>query len=830
MPIPCPPRARFAARVFPLFALCIPLAASVAPAQCPDAHWLPGNALPGVTGTVSATGWWDPDGPGPTPAYPVVAGDFTISHTQSDIGGTVFLRNLAAWNPASSGGGGRWIPLLPTGLDVSTPVSGGINAFATLPNGDLVAAGTITNIGGTAVTNIARWNGTAWSPMGSGLNGQVTALAVLNNGDLVAGGSFSASGATNVGKVARWNGTAWSAFAATGPASVNAMCVTGDGTLVVAGPFANPNSNVNYWSGTAWAPLPNNQSFFNITCMAAVPGTSSQFVMGGAFFDILGTTPFNLIVKWTGGGWAGLGGGLGHNTGSEIINSIAVRPNGEVIAGGQFTMSRAFGTTPVNNAVQYIASWNGVEWSAMNGGANSFVNSLRTLPDGRVLAGGNASGFGGQGSNGVALWDGAWSALGNGFGGVRAMIELPDVPGQPTGQVLMGGADPVAGGITVNRIARFDGTRFNALGTGANLTINAVARLNNGNIVAGGDFTQIGPAAVGRIAQFNGTTWIPIGGSGLNGGGLHINALCVSSTGGLIAAGLFPQVSGVNANNVARWDGNAWLPMGTGANSEVYSAIALPNGDVVIGGAFNGVNGVPAPGVARWNGITQTWSAMGNGPGGFAYGLARCANGDILACGDFSVAVPAFRRYRVARWNGSTWTPLGSESAQGVAVAYAVIERPDGSIVVGGNFLNSNTGAGGTPVSTPNIARWDGNTWSGLERGVAGHVRVLMNHSNGELWAGGLMSYANRIPNLGWARFSACSASTCGADLDDGTGSGNPDGAVTIDDLIFMLIAFENGDLQGDVDDDGDPAQGHPDGAVTIEDLIYMLNHFETGC
>lgn len=47
------------------------------------------------------------------------------------------------------------------------------------------------------------------------------------------------------------------------------------------------------------------------------------------------------------------------------------------------------------------------------------------------------------------------------------------------------------------------------------------------------------------------------------------------------------------------------------------------------------------------------------------------------------------------------------------------------------------------------------------------------------------------------------------------------DGAVTIDDLIGVLVAFEA----------GDPALDYTgDQAVTIEDLLLFLGHFESGC
>lgn len=69
---------------------------------------------------------------------------------------------------------------------------------------------------------------------------------------------------------------------------------------------------------------------------------------------------------------------------------------------------------------------------------------------------------------------------------------------------------------------------------------------------------------------------------------------------------------------------------------------------------------------------------------------------------------------------------------------------------------------------------------------------------------------------------------TCAADFDDGSGLGVPDGGVTIDDLLFYLNAFSEGDLIADID--GADANGIPDEAVTIDDLLSFLGHFEGGC
>ena len=78
---------------------------------------------------------------------------------------------------------------------------------------------------------------------------------------------------------------------------------------------------------------------------------------------------------------------------------------------------------------------------------------------------------------------------------------------------------------------------------------------------------------------------------------------------------------------------------------------------------------------------------------------------------------------------------------------------------------------------------------------------------------------------------SGTTTPVCPADLDDdgqpSTGL-NPDGAVTIEDLIAFLVLFEDGDVGGDLDD-GTQTGAH-DGAVTIDDLIFFLIRFENGC
>ena len=74
----------------------------------------------------------------------------------------------------------------------------------------------------------------------------------------------------------------------------------------------------------------------------------------------------------------------------------------------------------------------------------------------------------------------------------------------------------------------------------------------------------------------------------------------------------------------------------------------------------------------------------------------------------------------------------------------------------------------------------------------------------------------------------AAQAATTARSSPDGSGTGVPDGGVTIDDLLYYLALFEAGDICADVDDG--TGTGVPDGGVTIDDLLYYLFRFEAGC
>ena len=63
------------------------------------------------------------------------------------------------------------------GLDLGQTQN--FSALAVLANGDLVAGGQFTTAGGVTANNIARWDGTSWSALGSAMNFNVLTLTTI---------------------------------------------------------------------------------------------------------------------------------------------------------------------------------------------------------------------------------------------------------------------------------------------------------------------------------------------------------------------------------------------------------------------------------------------------------------------------------------------------------------------------------------------------------------------------------------------------------------------------------------------------------------------------
>ena len=147
-----------------------------------------------------------------------------------------------------------------------------------------------TSIGGAAVPYLAKWNGSAWSALGTAPNGSISYMCRVGT-DLWVAGGFSAIGgliAPNTYYVAKWNGSSWS-NGCTNNSSISGLReMLTDGTDVFVIGSAGLSSvmfpiKIGVWRGANWAALGAGTTDNNVLTGACV---------NGATLAVCGNTPF----------------------------------------------------------------------------------------------------------------------------------------------------------------------------------------------------------------------------------------------------------------------------------------------------------------------------------------------------------------------------------------------------------------------------------------------------------------------------------------------------------------------------------------------------------
>jgi hypothetical protein len=715
-------------------------------ASCSGGYaWLPGLGTPGVSGLVGALTVFD-DGTGPA-LY--VGGNFTDS-------GGVAANRIARWD------GTAWSPL-------GSGLNDRVHALTVFDDGTgpaLYAGGWFITAGGVAANNIARWNGAEWSPLGSGVSNAVLALTVFDDGTgpaLYAGGFLSFAGGVPANRIARWNGTAWSALGAgiSGGgvlSELRALAVFDDGAgaaLYAGGRFTAAGgvtvNGIARWNGSAWSALGAGMSggLFELavnTLTVFDNGTGPALYAGGDFSNAGGVAANN-IARWDGTAWSPLGSGM-----NDRVYALTVFDDGTgpaLYAGGQFSSAGGI-------SANRIARWNGTAWSpfgsGVSGGSSAEVRALTLFDDGTgaaLYAGGVFTAAGGVGASSIAGWDGtAWTPLGSGMNGMNGGVHALTIFDDGAGPALYAGGEfTTAGGVTVNRIARWDGTVWSSLGSGVNGWVGALAIFDDGGgpaLYAGGSFTTAGGVAANNIARWNGTAWSHLG-SGMNFGVLALTVFDDGTGPALHAGGWFTTAGGVAANNIARWNGAEWSPLGSGVSNAVLALTVFDDGAgpaLYAGGWFTAAGGVAANNIARWNGTA--WSHLGSGMGGPSPAVHSLTvfddgTGPALYAGGWFTAAGGVAASRIARWDGSAWSPLGS-GVVGGAEALTVFNDGTGPALYAGGAFTSQT--------VLRIARWDGTAWSPLGSGLNDWVYALTVFDDGTgpaLYAGGQFTTAGGV-------------------------------------------------------------------------------------
>ena len=109
-------------------------------------------------------------------------------------------------------------------------------------DGKLIAGGYFHVAGCTLAAYIASWDGSSWSPLGSGMNDDVRALTVYDT-KLIAGGYFTTAGGVSAYYIASWDGSSWSPLGSGMNNYVQALAVY-DNKLIAGGLFTTAGGKV----------------------------------------------------------------------------------------------------------------------------------------------------------------------------------------------------------------------------------------------------------------------------------------------------------------------------------------------------------------------------------------------------------------------------------------------------------------------------------------------------------------------------------------------------------------------------------------------------------
>lgn len=297
----------------------------------------------------------------------------------------------------------------------------------------------------------------------------------------------------------------------------------------------------------------------------------------------------------------------------------------------------------------------------------------------------------------------------------------------------------------------------------------------------------------GKVRRWNGAAWESRTTSMTSPSGGTSVAMFANFRGDLVIGGKFTTVDGQTVNNVARWDGAAWRPLGAGTNNDVICLKVL-NDRLYAGGYFTAADGRDAGFIAQWDGTA--WMPVGAGFDGAVFSLGEY-DGELIAGGQFQHSGTAGMSL-IARFDGAAWRDIGGGLAH-VTLPYAgvttAIAEYRGQLLAAGNF----TAAGGAPARS--MARWTGSQW--IEVPGFGSFPWSIGIVNGEIFAAGYSATLKRF---------ACPP--CVADL-------NQDGDVDFGDYLGFINLYDAGDPAADLNQDG---------VVDSADWALFFDAYAAGC
>ena len=619
-------------------------------------------------------------------------------------------------------------PVLGGNVGISAPA----NRTIVLADGKILVAGSFQLANGVSRNGIARFNsdGTldpTFNTKNGATGGTINAMALQSNGKIIIGGAFTSYAGQPVGFIARLE--------------------------------ADGNFDVTFNNGGGVGSAQGAGSAINEISVAA----DDRIYISGAFTTYNGTNINRLARLNVNGGLDttfAVGTGL---TGSNA-GVIAQAPGGKIIIGGFFT---AYNGTTVPRFARINSDGSLDTTFAIGTGPVGAPNTIKVLPDDKILVGGGGATFNGVARNGLLRLnpDGSVDTT---FDAAVTGSAVTTFARQADGKIILSGNFTNVGGTARLNIARvgadgaFDAT-FDP-GTGLNSGARAIALLTDGRAVLVGTFVTYNGTTRNSMAIVNADGSLDTGAiTGLAARGeLFIAAR--QADGKILVGGLISSADGAPRSNIARLNADGtndatFIP-GTGANQPVSAIAVQQDGKIIISGEFTQYNGTGAGGIARLNtdgSLDTSFNAGGAGIGagfGGANSIAFQSDGKILIVGNFST-YNGVTINRIARLNTDGSLDTGFATGSGTtSQIFKVAVLSDGKILIGGDFSTFNTAARGR-IHRLNSDGSNDMTFNPGGAGFLGRVRDFAVQTDGKIAVVGGFPSFNGTPRPRAARLNA---------------------------------------------------------------------------
>ena len=222
---------------------------------------------------------------------------------------------------------------------------------------------------------------------------------------------------------------------------------------------------------------------------------SQNHLYVSGWFSTAGGVPVNNMAEWTGTQWEALGDGLN----GMPAYALVVDAQDRLIAGGSFDNAGGI-------QADGLTRWDGQKWESINDGVQRWITSLSLKGDTLYIGGRNQ------------IWklvEGTFEKVGDPIycfiNGIYYDTSPAAIVFDNHGRMIVGGFFTKAGNVTANNIARWNGVRWESLGSGTNSLVSSMVLDDSGNLFVGGGFSQAGGKVSHNLAIWIEPTyiWLP---------------------------------------------------------------------------------------------------------------------------------------------------------------------------------------------------------------------------------------------------------------------------------------------------------------------------------